>query len=120
MPFFDLIIRWVASSDFRTKTDDLGHRILKSDFIPSDFAKSDCISKPILFSDRKIQIRSSESDRTINGLRWDNNTAWNKLPWDNQPAWKYVVWVNPFRAAATFLSKKHKTIEIGVRALLLW
>ena len=37
MPFFDLIIRWVESSDFGPKSDDLGHRILKSDFIPSDF-----------------------------------------------------------------------------------
>ena len=44
MLFFDLIIRWVESSDFRPKPDDLGHRILKSDFIPSDFAKSDCIT----------------------------------------------------------------------------
>ena len=42
--------------------DDLGHRILKSDFSPSDFAKSDCMSRPILFSDRKIEIKSSESD----------------------------------------------------------
>ena len=31
MPFFDLIIRWVESSDFGPKSDDLGHRILKSD-----------------------------------------------------------------------------------------
>ena len=68
MPFFDLIIRWVESSDFGPKSDDLGHRILKSDFITSDFAKSDCISRPIFFSDGKIKIRSSESDRMINGL----------------------------------------------------
>ena len=68
MTFFDLIIRWVESSDFGPKSDDMGHRILKSDFIPSDFAKSDCISRPILFADRKIKIRSSESDRIINGL----------------------------------------------------
>ena len=33
-----------------------------------DFAKSDCVSRPISFSDRKIKIRSSESDRIINGL----------------------------------------------------
>ena len=57
---FDLRIRWVESSDFAPKSDDLGHRILKSDFIPSDFAKSDCISRPVLLSDRKIKI--------INGL----------------------------------------------------
>ena len=67
-PLFDLIIRWVESSDFGPKSDDLGHRILKSDFITSDFAKSDCISRPISFSDGKIKIRSSESDRMINGL----------------------------------------------------
>ena len=36
MPFFDLIIRWVESSDFGPKSDDLGHRILKSVFIPLD------------------------------------------------------------------------------------
>ena len=69
MPFFGLIIRWVESSDFGPKSDDLNYRILKSDFIPSDFAKSDCISRPIFFSDRKVKIRSSESDRTINGLK---------------------------------------------------
>ena len=68
MPFFVLIIRWVESSDFGLKSDDLGHRILKSDLIPSDLAKSDCISRPILFSDRK-KSRSSESDRIVNGLR---------------------------------------------------
>ena len=64
-----MIIRWVESSDFRPKSDDLGHRILKSDFIPSDFAKSVCISRPILFSDRKMKVRRSESDSIINGLR---------------------------------------------------
>ena len=68
MPFFDLRIRWVESSDFGPKSDDLGHRILKADFIPSDFAKADCISRSILFSDRKIKSRSSESDRIVNDL----------------------------------------------------
>ena len=43
MPFFDLRVRWDESSGFGPKSDDLGHRILKSDFIPSDFTKSDCI-----------------------------------------------------------------------------
>ena len=42
--------------------------IYLSTSIPSDFAKSDCISRPIFFSDRNIKIRSSESDRIINGL----------------------------------------------------
>ena len=41
---------------FWAKSDDLGLRILKSDFIPSDFAKSDC-TRPILmqsdWEDRK-------------------------------------------------------------------
>ena len=37
--------------------------------MPSDFAKSDCISRPILFLDKKITITSSEPDRIINGLR---------------------------------------------------
>ena len=69
MPFFDLIIRWVESSDFGPKYYGLGHRILRSDFIRSDFAKSDCISRPIFVSDEKIKIRSSESDRIMNGLR---------------------------------------------------
>ena len=49
MLFFDSRIRWAESSDFGPKSDDLGHRILKSDFIPSDFAISDCIRRPILF-----------------------------------------------------------------------
>ena len=65
---FDLIIRWVESSDCGSKYDDLGHRILKSSFVPSGFAKSDYIRRPILFSDRKTSIRSSESNRIINGL----------------------------------------------------
>ena len=69
MPFFDLISRWVESSNSGPRCDDLSHLILESDFIPSDFAKSDCISRPIFFSDRTIKIRSSESDRIINGLR---------------------------------------------------
>ena len=69
MPFFDLIIRWVESSDFGPKSDDLGHRILRSDFVPSDLAQSDCISRPMFLSDRKIKIRSSKSDRILNGLR---------------------------------------------------
>ena len=45
MQFFNMMIRWVEPSDFRPKSDDLGHRIIKSDFIPSDFAKSDCIKQ---------------------------------------------------------------------------
>ena len=78
MPFFESIIRWVESSDSGAKSDDFGHRVLKSDFVPSDFAKSDvfqlfvksdCISRPMFSSDRKIKIRSLESDRIINGLR---------------------------------------------------
>ena len=36
---FDSIMRWVESSDFGPKSDDLGHRIVKSDFTPSGFAK---------------------------------------------------------------------------------
>ena len=68
MSFFDSIIRWVESSDFRPKSDDLGHQILESDLVPSDFVKSDCIGRPIHFSDRKMKIRSSEPDRIINGL----------------------------------------------------
>ena len=73
MPFFDLIIRQVESSYFGPKSDDSQNLstaigFLKSDYIPSDSAKSDCVSRPILFSDRKIKIRSSESDRILNGL----------------------------------------------------
>ena len=37
-PFFDFIMRWVESSDFGPKSDDLAHRILKKDFISSVFA----------------------------------------------------------------------------------
>ena len=39
-----------------SKSDDLGHQILKSDFVPSDFALSGCMGRPILFSDRKMKI----------------------------------------------------------------
>ena len=68
MPFFRFENSMGESSEFGPKSGDLGHRILKSDFIPPDIANSDCISRPILFSDRKIKLRSSESDRIINGL----------------------------------------------------
>ena len=43
MLLFDLIIQWVESSNFGPKSDELGHRIPKTDFIPSEFAKSDGI-----------------------------------------------------------------------------
>ena len=69
VPFFDLIIRCVESLDFGPKSDDLGYRMLRSYFIPPDFAKSDRMSRPILFSDRKIKIRSSESDRITISLK---------------------------------------------------
>ena len=48
-----------------------GHRILKSDFIPSDFTKSDCMKQahPCFRSTKKN--RSSQSDRIINGLSLD-------------------------------------------------
>ena len=55
MPFFDLISRWVESSDFGPKSDDLGRRILESDFIPSDVAKSDCIRPTIIVPENRKQ-----------------------------------------------------------------
>ena len=55
MPAFDLRIRWAESSDFGPKSDDFGHRIIKSDFIRSDFAKSDCIRPILMQSDRWIE-----------------------------------------------------------------
>ena len=62
-----MIIRWVESSDFGPKSDDLGYRILKQDFTPSDCAKSDCITGPSL-----IQIENKnqklESDCIIISL----------------------------------------------------
>ena len=59
----DSTIRSVESSNFGPKCGDLGHRILKSVLIPSDFAKSDCKNRSIFFSDRqkknpKLGIRS--------------------------------------------------------------
>ena len=41
------------SSDFGPKSDDLGHQILKPDFVPLDFAISYCTTRPIIFSYRK-------------------------------------------------------------------
>ena len=55
MPFFDSRIRWAESSGFGPKSDDLGYRILKSDFVPSAFAISGCIRRPIISSDRKMK-----------------------------------------------------------------
>ena len=49
MTFFDLRIRWAGSSDFGQKSDDLGRRILNSDFVTSDSAISDSIRKPDAF-----------------------------------------------------------------------
>ena len=46
MPFFDLKNGWLRSSDFRPKSDDSGHRVLKPIFFRSDFAYSDCMNKP--------------------------------------------------------------------------
>ena len=70
MPFFDLRIRWAESSDFGPKSDNLGHRILKSDFLHRILQnRTDCVSRPIFFSDRKMKTRSPESDRIINGAR---------------------------------------------------
>ena len=90
---------WVESSDFGPKSDDLGHRILKSDLIPSDLAKSDCISRPILFSDRK-KSRSSESDRIVNGLR------------------RIIMWIR-FRASDFGLVAKIKLSRANRSRLLL-
>ena len=41
----------------------LGHRILRSDFFPHDFATSDYIRRTIHLLHRKVKIWSSESDR---------------------------------------------------------
>ena len=57
-------------------SDDLDHRILKSEFIPSDFAKSGCISRLIFFSDRKknhkLGIRSHSIRPKADNLRPDS------------------------------------------------
>ena len=50
---------------FGPKSDDLGHRNLKSDFGPSHFVPSECIRWPILFSDRKVKIWRLEADRIM-------------------------------------------------------
>ena len=57
MPFFDLRIRWAESSEFGPKPDDLGHRILKSDVIPSDFAITDCIRRPIFSRSKSKNLK---------------------------------------------------------------
>ena len=59
---FGLRIRWTVSPDFGTKSD-LGHRILRSEVIPSGFAISDYIRRPIYSLHRKVEIWSLESDR---------------------------------------------------------
>ena len=56
MPLFYLRIRWGESSDFGQKSDDLGHRILKSDFVPSEFVISYCIRRPTIFADQKQNL----------------------------------------------------------------
>ena len=58
-------IRQVETSDFGPRSDDLSYRILKLDFIPPDYAKSDCISRPISFSD--------ENKTQKLGIRWSHN-----------------------------------------------
>ena len=68
MSFSVLIIRWAEWSNFGPKSDGLDHRILKSDFVPSDFELSDCVTRPILFSGRKVKIWSSDSDCIRIGL----------------------------------------------------
>ena len=69
MPFFDLIIQWVESSDFEPVSDDLGHRILKYDFTPSDFAQSDCLSTPFFFLIEKFKSEArNQIARIANSL----------------------------------------------------
>ena len=69
MPFIDLKIWWRRPSDlFWPKSDDLGRRISTSIFSRSDIAYSGRISRCFYFWDRKIQIRSSKSNRKGNNL----------------------------------------------------
>ena len=42
-------------ADFGPKSDEMGHRIIKSIFFRSDFACSGLRSRVILFLDRKIE-----------------------------------------------------------------
>ena len=52
-----LIIRCAESSDLGPKSDGLGHRILKSNFVPSDFYTIGLRKKSVFFSsDRKMRI----------------------------------------------------------------
>ena len=74
---FGLRIRWIESSNSGPKSD-LGHRILKSDFIPSDFAISDCIRRRIHSSDRKV--KSQARNRILHkNLPYFDVTMWCRV-----------------------------------------
>ena len=115
MPFFDLRVRWVESSDFGTKSDDLGHRILKSYFIPSDFAKSDCISRPILFSDRKIKIRRSESDRKIISLTKTGPNTFYFVFFLHEFSSVKIIWEIWTSLVTEYMRRKRRRVTPGVR-----
>ena len=86
MPFFDLRIRWAESSDFGPKSVGFCRILdqnlttwaigfLKSDFCPVGFLQSRTASAgPSFFSDRKIKIRRSESDRVRTSVRSRNGS----------------------------------------------
>ena len=80
-------IQWTKSSDVGPKID-LGHRILKSEFIPSDFAISDCTRRPILFSHRKVKIEARNRN---------SHKCQPKLPHFHIPGINYVPCVNVTR-----------------------
>ena len=70
MPFLFFRIRWAKLSHFASKSDDSDHRILKSDFVLSDFTTTRYIGRPILFfrsknNNLKLGIGShkNQSDR---------------------------------------------------------
>ena len=90
MPFFDLIIRWVESSDFGPKSDDLGHWILKSNFILSDLAKSDCISRPrpfIMRSDSELLIFIFRSEKKMGLLMQSDFAKSDRIKLDLKIRW---------------------------------
>ena len=82
---FELRIRWTESSDFGPKFD-LGNRILKSDFTPSDFAISDCIG---LHKKADLFMRSKSKNLKL-GIG-----SHKKQPRVDVKMWRYRVDVVP-------------------------
>ena len=107
MPFFDLIMRWVESSDFGPKSDEIlatraigfSNQILSRRILQ----KIGPHKQAHLFFSTKKKIRSSESDRIIKGLVIN---TWYKIR--KRKRKRVQVYVHEYCKDKKKAKKKHK------------